>query len=207
MAVKVIPWSMLDPVYKAKFKDEAEYMNFFVNTILPDTDSKKKYIASTKEKVAEGLNWAKEFAKFHAQYTNGFPYVFKKDNAMHIVGGKEFLLDPQYVAYHHVRKVMRDKLLEKKREENPKHLITQAESNYITGRTKVAYMVYAGKLKVKDNLLYQIREDMTEVPTPMTLQKSIKFFDEYYILDSVLIYPRHWHSLTENLINDVMTVR
>jgi len=126
---------------------------------------------------------------------------------MHIVGGKEFLLDPQYVAYHHVRKVMRDKLLEKKREENSKHLITQAESNYITGRTKVAYMVYVGKLKVKDNLLYQIREDMTEVPTPMTLQKSIKFFDEYYILDSVLIYPRHWHSLTENLINDVMTVR
>jgi len=53
MAVKVIPWSMLDPVYKAKFKDEAEYMNFFVNTILPDTDSKKKYIASTKEKIAE----------------------------------------------------------------------------------------------------------------------------------------------------------
>ena len=213
MAVKIRPWKNLENSFKNKFKNSEEYLKFLQSVILPDHQNKEKFIASTKEKVGQGIEWAKEFGKFHAKYSDGFPYIFKKNNAMHIVGGKEYLIQPEYVAYHHVRKIMRDKFIKKLRDEYdekkpviylPPVALNQGESNYITRRTKIAYMVYAGLLIVRDNLLYRVRNDDTVIPTELSLQKSLNLFDEYYDLDGILIYPKHWNGLTETTIEKMI---
>ena len=61
MAIKLLPWEKLDAVYKQKFSNEADYLAFFRSAIIPDTETKEKYISQIKEKVSEHLK--EEFQK------------------------------------------------------------------------------------------------------------------------------------------------
>ena len=164
MAIRILPWDKLDNISKQKFNNEAEYLAFFRNTILPDTASKEKYISQIKEKVSEGVVWAKEFAKFHQRYKDGFPFKFDEKNTILNFGDQSsFMIKPQYAAYHNVRKIMRDWFIKKLKDEYnlskpviylPPVALNQGESNFVTRRTKVAYLVYVGDLVVKLSLIH-----------------------------------------------------
>ena len=45
---------------------------------LQDTKSREKYTSQTKDKVVEGIMWAREFSKFHQKYKDGYPYKLQK---------------------------------------------------------------------------------------------------------------------------------
>ena len=191
MAIRILPWDKLDNISKQKFNNEAEYLAFFRNTILPDTASKEKYISQIKEKVSEGVVWAKEFAKFHQRYKDGFPFKFDEKNTILNFGDQSsFLIKPQYAAYHNVRKIMRDWFIKKLKDEynlskptiyTPPVALNQGESNFVTRRTKVAYLVYIGDLVVKDNLLYSVRNDKTLMPKPVSLSWCVSYLSLIHI--------------------------
>lgn len=216
MAIRILPWDKLDNISKQKFNNEAEYLAFFRNTVLPDTASKEKYISQIKEKVSEGVVWAKEFAKFHQRYKDGFPFKFDEKNTILNFGDQSsFLIKPQYAAYHNVRKIMRDWFIKKLRDEynlskptiyTPPVALNQGESNFVTRRTKVAYLVYIGDLVVKDNLLYSVRNDKTLMPKPVSLSWCVSYFDKEYICDGVLTYPKKLGPLNTNILNGVLKI-
>ena len=216
MAIRILPWDKLDNISKQKFNNEAEYLAFFRNTILPDTASKEKYISQIKEKVSEGVVWAKEFAKFHQRYKDGFPFKFDEKNTILNFGEQSsFLIKPQYAAYHNVRKIMRDWFIKKLKDEYnlskpviylPPVALNQGESNFVTRRTKVAYLVYIGDLVVKDNLLYSVRNDKTLMPKPVSLSWCVSYFDEEYICDGVLTFPKKFGPLNTNTLNDALKI-
>ncbi len=216
MAIRILPWDKLDNISKQKFNNEAEYLAFFRNTVLPDTASKEKYISQIKEKVSEGVVWAKEFAKFHQRYKDGFPFKFDEKNTILNFGDQSsFLIKPQYAAYHNVRKIMRDWFIKKLKDEYnlskpviylPPVALNQGESNFVTRRTKVAYLVYVGDLVVKDNLLYSVRNDKTLMPKPVSLSWCVSYFDEEYICDGVLTYPKKLGPLNTNILNGVLKI-
>ena len=216
MAIRILPWDKLDNISKQKFNNEAEYLAFFRNTVLPDTASKEKYISQIKEKVSEGVVWAKEFAKFHQRYKDGFPFKFDEKNTILNFGDQSsFLIKPQYAAYHNVRKIMRDWFIKKLRDEYnlskpviylPPVALNQGESNFVTRRTKVAYLVYVGDLVVKDNLLYSVRNDKTLMPKPVSLSWCVSYFDEEYICDGVLTFPKKLGSLNINILNNALKI-
>ena len=216
MAIRILPWDILDILSKQKFNNEAEYLAFFRNTVLPDTASKEKYISQIKEKVSEGVVWAKEFAKFHQRYKDGFPFKFDEKNTILNFGDQSsFLIKPQYAAYHNVRKIMRDWFIKKLKDEYnlskpviylPPVALNQGESNFVTRRTKVAYLVYIGDLVVKDNLLYSVRNDKTLMPKPVSLSWCVSYFDEEYICDGVLTFPKKLGSLNTNILNNALKI-
>ena len=216
MAIKILPWDKLDNISKQKFNNEAEYLAFFRNTVLPDTASKEKYISQIKEKVSEGVVWAKEFAKFHQRYKNGFPFKFDEKNTILNFGDQSsFLIKPQYAAYHNVRKIMRDWFIKKLKDEYnlskpviylPPVALNQGESNFVTRRTKVAYLVYVGDLVVKDNLLYSVRNDKTLMPKPVSLSWCVSYFDEEYICDGVLTFPKKLGPLNAKILNEALKI-
>ena len=216
MAIKLLPWEKLDAVYKQKFSNEADYLAFFRSAIIPDTETKEKYISQIKEKVSEGVVWAKEFAKFHQRYKDGFPFKFDEKNTILSIGDQStHLIKPQYAAYHNVRKVMRDWFIKKLRDEYnlskpviylPPVALNQGESNFVTRRTKVAFLVYIGDLAVKDNLLYSVRNDDTIMPKPVSLSWCVSYFDEKYICDGVLTYPKKLGPLNANILNDTLKI-
>lgn len=216
MAIRILPWDKLDNISKQKFNNEAEYLAFFRNTILPDTASKEKYISQIKEKVSEGVVWAKEFAKFHQRYKDGFPFKFDEKNTILNFGDQSsFLIKPQYAAYHNVRKIMRDWFIKKLRDEYnsskpviylPPVALNQGESNFVTRRTKVAYLVYIGDLVVKDNLLYSVRNDKTLMPKPVSLSWCVSYFDEEYICDGVLTFPKKLGPLNTKILNEALII-
>ena len=216
MAIRILPWDKLDNISKQKFNNEAEYLAFFRNTVLPDTASKEKYISQIKEKVSEGVVWAKEFAKFHQRYKDGFPFKFDEKNTILNFGDQSsFLIKPQYAAYHNVRKIMRDWFIKKLKDEYnlskpviylPPVALNQGESNFVTRRTKVAYLVYVGDLVVKDNLLYSVRNDKTLMPKPVSLSWCVSYFDEEYICDGVLTFPKKLGPLNANTLNDALKI-
>ena len=216
MAIRILPWDKLDNISKQKFNNEAEYLAFFRNTILPDTASKEKYISQIKEKVSEGVVWAKEFAKFHQRYKDGFPFKFDEKNTILNFGDQSsFLIKPQYAAYHNVRKIMRDWFIKKLRDEYnlskpviylPPVALNQGESNFVTRRTKVAYLVYIGDLVVKDNLLYSVRNDKTLMPKPVSLSWCVSYFDKEYICDGVLTFPKKLGPLNAKILNEALKI-
>ena len=216
MAIRILPWDKLDNVSKQKFNNEAEYLAFFRNTVLPDTASKEKYISQIKEKVSEGVVWAKEFAKFHQRYKDGFPFKFDEKNTILNFGDQSsFLIKPQYAAYHNVRKIMRDWFIKKLRDEynlskptiyTPPVALNQGESNFVTRRTKVAYLVYVGDLVVKDNLLYSVRNDKTLMPKPVSLSWCVSYFDKEYICDGVLTFPKKLGPLNAKILNEALKI-
>ena len=216
MAIRILPWDKLDNISKQKFNNEAEYLAFFRNTVLPDTASKEKYISQIKEKVSEGVVWAKEFAKFHQRYKDGFPFKFDEKNTILNFGDQSsFLIKPQYAAYHNVRKIMRDWFIKKLRDEynlskptiyTPPVALNQGESNFVTRRTKVAYLVYVGDLVVKDNLLYSVRNDKTLMPKPVSLSWCVSYFDEEYICDGVLTFPKKLGPLNAKILNEALKI-
>ena len=216
MAIRILPWDKLDNISKQKFNNEAEYLAFFRNTILPDTASKEKYISQIKEKVSEGVVWAKEFAKFHQRYKDGFPFKFDEKNTILNFGEQSsFLIKPQYAAYHNVRKIMRDWFIKKLRDEynlskptiyTPPVALNQGESNFVTRRTKVAYLVYVGDLVVKDNLLYSVRNDKTLMPKPVSLSWCVSYFDKEYICDGVLTFPKKLGPLNAKILNEALKI-
>ena len=216
MAIRILPWDKLDNISKQKFNNEAEYLAFFRNTVLPDTASKEKYISQIKEKVSEGVVWAKEFAKFHQRYKDGFPFKFDEKNTILNFGDQSsFLIKPQYAAYHNVRKIMRDWFIKKLKDEYnlskpviylPPVALNQGESNFVTRRTKVAYLVYVGDLVVKDNLLYSVRNDKTLMPKPVSLSWCVSYFDKEYICDGVLTFPKKLGPLNANTLNDALKI-
>ena len=216
MAIKILPWDKLDNISKQKFNNEAEYLAFFRNTVLPDTASKEKYISQIKEKVSEGVVWAKEFAKFHQRYKDGFPFKFDEKNTILNFGDQSsFLIKPQYAAYHNVRKIMRDWFIKKLKDEYnlskpviylPPVALNQGESNFVTRRTKVAYLVYVGDLVVKDNLLYSVRNDKTLMPKPVSLSWCVSYFDEEYICDGVLTFPKKLGPLNAKILNEALKI-
>ena len=216
MAIRILPWDKLDNISKQKFNNEAEYLAFFRNTVLPDTASKEKYISQIKEKVSEGVVWAKEFAKFHQRYKDGFPFKFDEKNTILNFGDQSsFLIKPQYAAYHNVRKIMRDWFIKKLRDEynlskptiyTPPVALNQGESNFVTRRTKVAYLVYVGDLVVKDNLLYSVRSDKTLMPKPVSLSWCVSYFDKEFICDGVLTYSKKLGPLNTNVLNDALKI-
>ena len=216
MAIRILPWDKLDNISKQKFNNEAEYLAFFRNTILPDTASKEKYISQIKEKVSEGVVWAKEFAKFHQRYKDGFPFKFDEKNTILNFGDQSsFLIKPQYAAYHNVRKIMRDWFIKKLKDEYnlskpviylPPVALNQGESNFVTRRTKVAYLVYVGDLVVKDNLLYSVRNDKTLMPKPVSLSWCVSYFDKEYICDGVLTFPKKLGTLNAKILNEALKI-
>ena len=216
MAIRILPWDKLDNISKQKFNNEAEYLAFFRNTVLPDTASKEKYISQIKEKVSEGVVWAKEFAKFHQRYKDGFPFKFDEKNTILNFGDQSsFLIKPQYAAYHNVRKIMRDWFIKKLRDEynlskptiyTPPVALNQGESNFVTRRTKVAYLVYVGDLVVKDNLLYSVRNDKTLMPKPVSLSWCVSSFDKEYICDGVLTFPKKLGPLNAKILNEALKI-
>ena len=216
MAIRILPWDKLDNIIKQKFNNEAEYLAFFRNTVLPDTASKEKYISQIKEKVSEGVVWAKEFAKFHQRYKDGFPFKFDEKNTILNFGDQSsFLIKPQYAAYHNVRKIMRDWFIKKLRDEynlskptiyTPPVALNQGESNFVTRRTKVAYLVYVGDLVVKDNLLYSVRNDKTLMPKPVSLSWCVSYFDKEYICDGVLTFPKKLGPLNAKILNEALKI-
>ena len=216
MAIRILPWDKLDNISKQKFNNEAEYLAFFRNTVLPDTASKEKYISQIKEKVSEGVVWAKEFAKFHQRYKDGFPFKFDEKNTILNFGDQySFLIKPQYAAYHNVRKIMRDWFIKKLRDEynlskptiyTPPVALNQGESNFVTRRTKVAYLVYVGDLVVKDNLLYSVRNDKTLMPKPVSLSWCVSYFDKEYICDGVLTFPKKLGPLNAKILNEDLKI-
>ena len=216
MAIRILPWDKLDNISKQKFNNEAEYLAFFRNTVLPDTASKEKYISQIKEKVSEGVVWAKEFAKFHQRYKDGFPFKFDEKNTILNFGDQSsFLIKPQYAAYHNVRKIMRDWFIKKLKDEynlskptiyTPPVALNQGESNFVTRRTKVAYLVYVGDLVVKDNLLYSVRNDKTLMPKPVSLSWCVSYFDKEYICDGVLTYPKKLGPLNAKILNEALKI-
>ena len=216
MAIRILPWDKLDDISKQKFNNEAEYLAFFRNTILPDTASKEKYISQIKEKVSEGVVWAKEFAKFHQRYKDGFPFKFDEKNTILNFGDQSsFLIKPQYAAYHNVRKIMRDWFIKKLKDEYnlskpviylPPVALNQGESNFVTRRTKVAYLVYVGDLVVKDNLLYSVRNDKTLMPKPVSLSWCVSYFDKEYICDGVLTFPKKLGPLNAKILNEALKI-
>ena len=216
MAIRILPWDKLDNISKQKFNNEAEYLAFFRNTILPDTASKEKYISQIKEKVSEGVVWAKEFAKFHQRYKDGFPFKFDEKNTILNFGDQSsFLIKPQYAAYHNVRKIMRDWFIKKLKDEYnlskpviylPPVALNQGESNFVTRRTKVAYLVYIGDLVVKDNLLYSVRNDKTLMPKPVSLSWCVSYFDKEYICDGVLTFPKKLGPLNAKILNEALKI-
>ena len=216
MAIRILPWDKLDNISKQKFNNEAEYLAFFRNTVLPDTASKEKYISQIKEKVSEGVVWAKEFAKFHQRYKDGFPFKFDEKNTILNFGDQSsFLIKPQYAAYHNVRKIMRDWFIKKLRDEYnlskpviylPPVALNQGESNFVTRRTKVAYLVYIGDLVVKDNLLYSVRNDKTLMPKPVSLSWCVSYFDKEYICDGVLTFPKKLGPLNAKILNEALKI-
>ena len=216
MAIRILPWDKLDNISKQKFNNEAEYLAFFRNTVLPDTASKEKYISQIKEKVSEGVVWAKEFAKFHQRYKDGFPFKFDEKNTILNFGDQSsFLIKPQYAAYHNVRKIMRDWFIKKLRDEynlskptiyTPPVALNQGESNFVTRRTKVAYLVYVGDLVVKDNLLYSVRNDKTLMPKPVSLSWCVSYFDKEYICDGVLTFPKKLGPLNAKILNEALKI-
>ena len=216
MAIRILPWDKLDNISKQKFNNEAEYLAFFRNTILPDTASKEKYISQIKEKVSEGVVWAKEFAKFHQRYKDGFPFKFDEKNTILNFGDQSsFLIKPQYAAYHNVRKIMRDWFIKKLKDEYnlskpviylPPVALNQGESNFVTRRTKVAYLVYVGDLVVKDNLLYSVRNDKTLMPKPVSLSWCVSYFDKEYICDGVLTFPKKLGPLNAKILNESLKI-
>ena len=216
MAIRILPWDKLDNISKQKFNNEAEYLAFFRNTVLPDTASKEKYISQIKEKVSEGVVWAKEFAKFHQRYKDGFPFKFDEKNTILNFGDQSsFLIKPQYAAYHNVRKIMRDWFIKKLKDEYnlskpviylPPVALNQGESNFVTRRTKVAYLVYVGDLVVKDNLLYSVRNDKTLMPKPVSLSWCVSYFDKEYICDGVLTFPKKLGPLNAKILNESLKI-
>jgi hypothetical protein len=216
MAIRILPWDKLDNISKQKFNNEAEYLAFFRNTVLPDTASKEKYISQIKEKVSEGVVWAKEFAKFHQRYKDGFPFKFDEKNTILNFGDQSsFLIKPQYAAYHNVRKIMRDWFIKKLKDEYnlskpviylPPVALNQGESNFVTRRTKVAYLVYVGDLVVKDNLLYSVRNDKTLMPKPVSLSWCVSYFDKEYICDGVLTFPKKLGPLNAKILNEALKI-
>ena len=216
MAIRILPWDKLDNINKQKFNNETEYLAFFRNTILPDTASKEKYISQIKEKVSEGVVWAKEFAKFHQRYKDGFPFKFDEKNTILNFGDQSsFLIKPQYAAYHNVRKIMRDWFIKKLKDEYnlskpviylPPVALNQGESNFVTRRTKVAYLVYVGDLVVKDNLLYSVRNDKTLMPKPVSLSWCVSYFDKEYICDGVLTFPKKLGPLNAKILNEALKI-
>ena len=216
MTIRILPWDKLDNISKQKFNNEAEYLAFFRNTVLPDTASKEKYISQIKEKVSEGVVWAKEFAKFHQRYKDGFPFKFDEKNTILNFGDQSsFLIKPQYAAYHNVRKIMRDWFIKKLRDEynlskptiyTPPVALNQGESNFVTRRTKVAYLVYVGDLVVKDNLLYSVRNDKTLMPKPVSLSWCVSYFDKEYICDGVLTFPKKLGPLNAKILNEALKI-
>ena len=216
MAIRILPWDKLDNISKQKFNNEAEYLAFFRNTVLPDTASKEKYISQIKEKVSEGVVWAKEFAKFHQRYKDGFPFKFDEKNTILNFGDQSsFLIKPQYAAYHNVRKIMRDWFIKKLKDEYnlskpviylPPVALNQGESNFVTRRTKVAYLVDVGDLVVKDNLLYSVRNDKTLMPKPVSLSWCVSYFDKEYICDGVLTFPKKLGPLNAKILNEALKI-
>ena len=216
MAIRILHWDKLDNISKQKFNNEAEYLAFFRNTVLPDTASKEKYISQIKEKVSEGVVWAKEFAKFHQRYKDGFPFKFDEKNTILNFGDQSsFLIKPQYAAYHNVRKIMRDWFIKKLKDEYnlskpviylPPVALNQGESNFVTRRTKVAYLVYVGDLVVKDNLLYSVRNDKTLMPKPVSLSWCVSYFDKEYICDGVLTFPKKLGPLNAKILNEALKI-
>lgn len=216
MTIRILPWDKLDNISKQKFNNEGEYLAFFRNTVLPDTASKEKYISQIKEKVSEGVVWAKEFAKFHQRYKDGFPFKFDEKNTILNFGDQSsFLIKPQYAAYHNVRKIMRDWFIKKLKDEYnlskpviylPPVALNQGESNFVTRRTKVAYLVYVGDLVVKDNLLYSVRNDKTLMPKPVSLSWCVSYFDKEYICDGVLTFPKKLGPLNAKILNEALKI-
>ena len=214
--IKIKPWNELSQYYKEKFNNETDYLSFFRDVVLQDTSSREKYTSQTKDKVVEGIIWAREFSKFHQKYKDGYPYEFAKNNTILNVGHqKTYSIKPQFAAYHIVRKIMRNWLIKRIKDEydqgkpaiyNPPKGLNQGESNFITRRTKVAYLVYMGDLAVKDNLLYSIRNDNTLIPKPASLSWCVSQFDNKYISDGVLTYPKDLGHLNENTLSNNLSI-
>ena len=88
----------------------------------------------------------------------------------------------------------------------PPVALNQGESNFVTRRTKVAYLVYIGDLAVKDNLLYSVRNDKTLMPKPVSLSWCVSYFDKEYICDGVLTFPKKLGPLNAKILNEALKI-
>lgn len=152
------------------FKTEREYLDFLGDIALPDMKSKKTYLKDHKEKVEEGAEWLKEYQKFYKENSEGIDFIWS------IKDKKIFKVRPEFMAYSMVRGTMMTKLFKDFKENEPfKGKITQAQSNHLTRRAKVSYLVFMGVLTVKDNILF----DKQSVPQKVvSFNEAIKLFDK-----------------------------
>ena len=116
--IKIKPWEELKQIHKEKFKNESDYLSFFRDVVLHDTSTREKYTSQTKDRVIEGVTWAKEFSKFHQRYKDGYSYKFSENNTILNIGHQTtYLIKPQFAAYHAVRKIMRNWLIKRLKDE------------------------------------------------------------------------------------------
>ena len=196
------PYDLLSVSQKEKFKTEREYLDFLGDIALPDMKSKKTYLKDHKEKVEEGAEWLKEYQKFYKENSEGIDFIWS------IKDKKIFKVRPEFMAYSMVRSTMLNRLYKSTARQsptNPNHThygkITQAQSNHLTRRAKVSYLVFMGKLTVKDNILF----DKQSVPQKVvSFNEAIKLFDKLYIISKGFTYPRELGTMTEHLLKNVM---
>ena len=190
------PYDLLSDSQKEKFKTEREYLDFLGEIIMPDMKSKKIYLKDHKEKVEEGAEWLKEYQRFYKENSEGIDFIPS------IKDKKVFKVRPEFMAYSMVRGTMMRKLFKNFKENEPfTGKITQAQSNHLTRRAKVSYLVFMGVLTVKDNILF----DKQSVPQKVvSFNEAIKLFDKLYIISKGFTYPREYGAMTEHLLKNVM---
>lgn len=186
--MKLKPYNLLSDKHKEKFKTVREYLDFLRDITIPDMKSKEVYLKNHKAKVEEGAEWIKEFYRFYRDCPAGFRYIFNK---------KEFTVRTEFLAFSHVRQ----RMLKKRMDLLNLEKITQADSNHLTRRAKVSYLVFMEMLSVRNNVLF----DMQSVPQKVvSFSEAIKLFDREFIRIKDLVYPRRYGDLTEDLLKNVM---
>ena len=189
-------YDLLSDKQKEKFKTEREYLDFLGDIALTDMKSKKTYLKDHKAKVEEGVEWLKEYQKFYKENSEGIDFIWS------IKDKKIFKVRPEFMAYSMVRGKMMTKLFKDFGDNGPfTGKITQAQSNHLTRRAKVSYLVFMGVLTVKDNILF----DKQTVPQKVvSFNEAIKLFDKLYIISKGFTYPREYGTMTEHLLKNVM---
>ncbi len=91
--IKIKPWEELKQIHKEKFKNESDYLSFFRDVVLHNTSTREKYTSQTRDRVIEGVTWAKEFSKFHQRYKDGYSYKFSENNTILNIGTPNYIFN------------------------------------------------------------------------------------------------------------------
>ena len=172
---------------KELFESDKEYFTFLSDVIKPNLYSKKSYIVEHKNKIEEINFWVEKYYKFYNKYPSGCYYFFE---------GQKFRIRPEFLAFFNVRL----RMLNKRKKELNLDKISQSDSNHLTRRAKVSYLVFMEILTIQDNILFE-----NTVPKKIiSLNKANEMFDYKFVLGKGLSYPREYGYLDMHLLDNVM---